>query len=172
MAEMAQRLPFKLEWIGYNRLDLIGSKPHTIQLLKDSGLKSSFFGIESFHSQASKIVGKGWNGVRGKEFLIELKERWGITTFYQLLLIIAVFAINGSLSARISNYLLMFIGINDYNTHWFIYYLILLVLVLPIYPFLLMGFGYLFGQSKFFFPFGKRMLSKIGLEFIFKKKAS
>jgi len=102
----------------------------------------------------------------------KLKERWGITTIYQLLLIIIVFAINGSLSARISNYLLMFIGINDYNTHWFIYYLILLVLVLPIYPFLLMGFGYLFGQSKFFFPFGKRMLSKIGLEFIFKKKAS
>jgi hypothetical protein len=35
-----------------------------------------------------------------------------------------------------------------------------------------MGFGYLFGQSKFFFPFGKRMLSKIGLGFIFNKKAS
>ncbi|MCF8320575.1 MAG: diacylglyceryl transferase [Flavobacterium sp.] len=102
----------------------------------------------------------------------KLKERWGITTIYQLLLIIIVFAINGSLSARISNYLLTFIGINDYNTHWFIYYLILLVLVLPIYPFLLMGFGYLFGQSKFFFPFGKRMLSKIGLGFIFNKKAS
>jgi len=102
----------------------------------------------------------------------KLKERWGITTIYQLLLITVVFAINGSLSARISNYLMTFIGINDDNTHWFIYYLILLLLVLPIYPFLLMGFGYLFGQSKFFFPFGKRMLSKIGLGFIFNKKAS
>jgi hypothetical protein len=102
----------------------------------------------------------------------KLKERWGINTFYQLLLIITVFAINGSISARISSYLMTFIGINDNNTHWFIYYLILLVLVLPIYPFLLMGFGYLFGQSKFFFPFGKRMLSKIGLGFIFNKKAS
>jgi hypothetical protein len=102
----------------------------------------------------------------------KLKERWGITTIYQLLLIIVVFGINGSLSARISSYLMTFIGINDDNTHWFIYYLILLVLVLPIYPFLLMGFGYLFGQSKFFFPFGKRMLSKIGLGFIFNKKAS
>jgi hypothetical protein len=102
----------------------------------------------------------------------KLKERWGITTIYQLLLIIMVFAINGSLSARISSYLMTLIGLNDDNTHWFIYYLILLVLVLPIYPFLLMGFGYLFGQSKFFFPFGKRMLSKIGLGFIFNKKAS
>lgn len=102
----------------------------------------------------------------------KLKERWGITTIYQLILIIVVFAINGSLSARISSYLMALIGLNDKNTHWFIYYLILLVLVLPIYPFLLMGFGYLFGQSKFFFPFGKRMLAKIGLGFIFNKKAS
>jgi hypothetical protein len=102
----------------------------------------------------------------------KLKERWGITTIYQLILIIVVFAINGSLSARISSNLMTLIGLNDKNTHWFIYYLILLVLVLPIYPFLLMGFGYLFGQSKFFFPFGKRMLAKIGLGFIFNKKAS
>jgi MFS-type transporter involved in bile tolerance (Atg22 family) len=102
----------------------------------------------------------------------KLKERWGITTIYQLLLIIVVFAINGSLSARISSYLINRIGINNDNTHWLIYYLILILLVLPIYPFLLMGFGYLFGQSKFFFPFGKRMLSKIGLGFIYNKKAS
>ncbi len=102
----------------------------------------------------------------------KLKERWGITTIYQLILIIVVFAINGSLSARISSYLMTLIGLNDKNIHWFIYYLILLVLVLPIYPFSLMGFGYLFGQSKFFFPFGKRMLAKIGLGFIFNKKAS
>ena len=102
----------------------------------------------------------------------KLKERWGIATVYQFILIIVVFAINGSVSARISSFLMKLIGINEENTHWFIYYLILLVLVLPIYPFLLMGFGYLFGQSKFFFPFGKRMLAKIGLGFIFNKKAS
>ena len=55
----------------------------------------------------------------------KLKERWGITTIYQLLLIIAVFAINGSLSARISSYLMNVIGFSNDNTHWFIYYLIL-----------------------------------------------
>ncbi len=77
LADIAQRLPFKLEWVGYNRLDLIGSKKSTIQTLKDSGLKSAFFGIESFHKDASKIIGKGWNGVRGKDFLLELKQSWG-----------------------------------------------------------------------------------------------
>ena len=76
LADIAQRLPFKLNWFGYNRLDLIGVKPHTIELLKQSGLKSAFFGIESFHPKASKIVGKGWNGAHGKDFLLELREHW------------------------------------------------------------------------------------------------
>ena len=96
------------------------------------------------------------------------KQRWGITNNFQLLLIIVVFAINGSLSARISALLMRFLGINNENTHWFFYYLALIILVLPLYPFLLMGFGYLFGQSKFFFPFSKKMLKSIGLGFIFK----
>jgi hypothetical protein len=96
------------------------------------------------------------------------KQRWGITNNFQLLLIVVVFAINGSLSARISALLMRFLGINNENTHWFFYYLALIILVLPLYPFLLMGFGYLFGQSKFFFPFSKKMLKSIGLGFIFK----
>jgi hypothetical protein len=77
LADIAQHLPFKLEWIGYNRLDLIWSRPATIQALKDSGLKSAFFGIESFHPEASMAVGKGWMGKQGKEFLLKLKEEWG-----------------------------------------------------------------------------------------------
>jgi radical SAM superfamily enzyme YgiQ (UPF0313 family) len=76
ITEIVQNLPFKLEWIGYNRLDLIGSRPGSIQQLKDSGLKSAYFGIESFHKDACKIVGKGWNGVHGKEFLQTLKQTW------------------------------------------------------------------------------------------------
>jgi radical SAM superfamily enzyme YgiQ (UPF0313 family) len=76
IAEIAQQLPFKLEWVGYLRLDLIGSRAGSTQLLKDAGLKSCYFGIESFHKDASKIVGKGWNGVHGKEFLLSLKQEW------------------------------------------------------------------------------------------------
>lgn len=76
LAEIVQSLPFKFEWIGYLRLDLIGSKKHTIDLYKESGLRGAFFGIESFNRDTSKRVGKGWNGVHGKDFLLELKEKW------------------------------------------------------------------------------------------------
>ena len=90
MADIAQRLPFKLEWAGYNRLDLIGSKKHTIQTLKDAGLRSAFFGIESFHKDASKIVGKGWNGIHGKDFLLELKKQWGRDVNFHLSFIVGL----------------------------------------------------------------------------------
>jgi len=98
----------------------------------------------------------------------KLKERWGITSNFQMLVIFVVFAINGTLSAKISRLLMDAMGITSENTPWFLYYIILIVLVLPLYPFMLMAFGYLFGQSKFFFPFSKRMLKSIGLGFIFK----
>jgi len=100
----------------------------------------------------------------------KLKERWGITSNFQMVIIIVVFAINGSLSARISGFLMGLIGITRENTHWLFYYIILLVLVLPLYPFMLMVFGYLFGQSRFFFPFSKKMLDRMGLGFVFKTK--
>lgn len=98
----------------------------------------------------------------------KLKERWGITSNFQLAVIFIVFAINGSLSAKISAYFMSLLGLTKENLHWFFYYIVLLVLVLPLYPFMLMAFGYLFGQSQFFFHFGKRMLKSIGLGFIFK----
>lgn len=97
-----------------------------------------------------------------------LKERWGITSNFQFVIIFVVFAVNGSFSARISAFLMCYLGINIENTHWFFYDLILVIIVLPLYPFLLIAFGYLFGQSNFFFPFAKKMLQKIGLGFIFK----
>lgn len=100
----------------------------------------------------------------------KLKERWGITSNFQMLVIFVVFAINGTLSAKISRFLMDLMGITPENTPWYLYYVILIVLVLPLYPFMLMAFGYLFGQSKFFFPFSKRMLKSIGLGFIFKSE--
>lgn len=77
LADIAQSLPFKLEWIGYNRLDLVMTQPNMPQLLKDSGLRSSCFGIESFHPEASTAIGKGFMGKRGKESLLQLREIWG-----------------------------------------------------------------------------------------------
>ena len=100
----------------------------------------------------------------------KLKQRWGITSNYQLVIIFIVFAINGSLSARISYFLMGLLGMTKDNTHWLLYTVIMLVLVLPLYPFMLMAFGWLFGQSKFFFPFAKRMIRSMKLGFLLPKE--
>ncbi len=96
-----------------------------------------------------------------------LKSKWGINSNFQLIIILIVFAINGSLSAKISSFLMQKMDITKDNIHFILYYVILILLVLPLYPFMLMIFGYLFGQSKFLFPFSKKLLKHIGLGFIF-----
>ena len=98
----------------------------------------------------------------------KLKERWGISSNFQLVVIFIVFAINGSLSAKISYFLMDYIGLTKENINTFLYYFILIILVMPLYPFLLIVIGFLFGQFQFFFNFSKKMLKSMGLGFIFK----
>jgi hypothetical protein len=102
----------------------------------------------------------------------KLKTRWGITSNFQLVVIFIVFAINGSLSAKISSFFLEKLGIFKENTNVVVYYIILLVLVLPLYPFMLMLFGWLFGQSTFFTPFAKKMIRSLKMGFLLPKEKS
>jgi|694.fasta_scaffold00357_81 hypothetical protein len=74
--EVSQQLPFQLEYIIYGRADLIDKHPHTIDMLQDSGLRAVLFGIETFHPEGAKLVLKPWSAKRGKDFLLELRNRW------------------------------------------------------------------------------------------------
>ena len=98
----------------------------------------------------------------------KLKQRWGIASNFQLVVILIVFAINGSVSARISAYFMSLLGLNKDNLPWLFYYIILIILVMPLYPFLLIAVGFIFGQFKFFFTFSKKTLTTMGLGWIFK----
>ncbi len=71
-ANMVANLPFKIKFTGYFRADLLHRFPETIPMLQESGLIGCFFGVESFHPEASKIVGKAWSGKHGKEFIEDL----------------------------------------------------------------------------------------------------
>jgi radical SAM superfamily enzyme len=53
------KLPFKIEFTTYLRLDLIMRFPEMAEYLKESGLKSSLFGIETLNPKSAKIIGKG-----------------------------------------------------------------------------------------------------------------
>ena len=71
-------LPFKINFACYLRLDLLYAHREQISLLKEMGLRACHFGVESFHDQAAKTIGKGLGGDKSKQLLKELKnELWG-----------------------------------------------------------------------------------------------
>jgi radical SAM superfamily enzyme YgiQ (UPF0313 family) len=67
-------LPFEINFITYLRLDLLNAHKEQIQLLKEMGLRSGFFGIESLNLESAKAIGKGLQSEKIKEFLLDLKE--------------------------------------------------------------------------------------------------
>ncbi|MBT3281804.1 MAG: diacylglyceryl transferase [Cryomorphaceae bacterium] len=97
----------------------------------------------------------------------KLKERWGITSNFQIIIIFIVFAITGSTSAYISGPLTEYI-IGDSNINSFFKIIIRILLLTPIYQVLLLFFGFIFFQFNFFFKFVKKFLSFLGLGFLFR----
>lgn len=70
-------LPFKLKFVSYLRLDLLYAHQEQIQLLKEMGLGSAAFGIESLKPKTAKFIGKGMAKDKIKDFLPRLYyEHW------------------------------------------------------------------------------------------------
>jgi uncharacterized protein YybS (DUF2232 family) len=102
----------------------------------------------------------------------KLKERWGIQSNTKLAIIFIVFAITGSLSAYLAKPILNFLELtrSSFPEHFFgafSYYSLRILIIFPIYQILLVAIGSLFGQNKFFWNFEKKMLSRLGLSFLF-----
>ena len=100
----------------------------------------------------------------------KLKERWGITSDTQIILIIIVFAINGSFAAWVADPITDFFGLTQETTSSWLFWPLRIVLIFPIYQLTLPLIGFVFGQFKFFWEFEKKFLKRLGLGFIFKKK--
>ena len=106
----------------------------------------------------------------------KLKQRWGIDSNLQIVIICIVFAITGSSSVWVAKPFLEWIGLAresfpDSSIGGFFYWTLRLLLIFPFYQVLLVIFGWLFGQFKFFWNFEKKMLSRMGLGSLFKKNS-
>ncbi len=98
----------------------------------------------------------------------KLKERWNVTSNWQLIIIFIVFAITGSTAAYLSKPLTNFLGVTKENLSLWIYWPIRLIIIFPAYQVLLVLIGALFGQFNFFWEFEKKMLIRMKLGFIAK----
>lgn len=100
----------------------------------------------------------------------KLKQRWGITSNIQIGLILIVFAINGSFAAWLAKPVTLYVGISQETLHPILYWMLRILLIFPIYQLTLPIVGFAFGQFKFFWNFEKKMLSRMGLGFLFKNE--
>lgn len=98
----------------------------------------------------------------------KLKKRWGIDSNFQIVIIFIVFGLTGSAAAKLAAPLTELIGLTQESTNPWLYWPIRILLIFPIYQVLLVFFGWLFGQFKFFWTFEKKMLNRLGLGFLFK----
>ena len=97
----------------------------------------------------------------------KLKERWGIDSNFQIVVIFIVFAITGSTASFIGKPILNYLNITLENFSLFGYWTIRILLLFIMYQIMLIFFGWLFGQHKFFWDFEKKMLRKIGFKRFF-----
>lgn len=104
----------------------------------------------------------------------KLKKRWGISSTGQALVIFLVFGITGSSSVYAAQPILEFIGLSraDFASEFFFgglsYYILRILAIFPIYQVLLVTYGWLFGQYRFFWAFEKNMLTRLGFARILK----
>ena len=101
----------------------------------------------------------------------KLKERWQIKSNWQIITILIVFSLNGSFAAWVAKPVVTeFFGLDPNVISPWLYILVRILLIFPIYQITLPIVGWFFGQFQFFWNFEKKFLSRLGLGFLFKNK--
>lgn len=90
----------------------------------------------------------------------KLKKRWQVKSNLQLVIILVVFAITGSSTVFIRKPIFTWLGITSETPLW-ITIPLYLIIIIPSYQILLLVYGTLFGQFRFFWEFEKKMLRRM-----------
>jgi hypothetical protein len=93
-----------------------------------------------------------------------LKEKWGITSNFQFIIILIVFSVTGSLAVWVAKPILELVGLDKSAVTAWIFWPIRIAIIFPIYQVMIVVIGALFGQFKFFWDFEKKMLVRLGFK--------
>ena len=94
----------------------------------------------------------------------KLKEKWGITSNSQLIIILIIFSVTGSIAVWIAEPLLELVELDKATLSPWIFWPIRISIIFPIYQVLIVIIGALFGQFRFFWNFEKKMLVRLGFK--------
>ncbi|MDA8874444.1 hypothetical protein N9H78_02085 [Winogradskyella sp.] len=92
-----------------------------------------------------------------------LEKKWILDAKWEMISVFIVFAITGSSSMLVGRPIIEMIGITKENLNPILYWVLFIIIGLIFYQILLVTFGWLFGQFKFFWNFEKKMLRRFGL---------
>ena len=93
-----------------------------------------------------------------------LKEKWNIKSNFQLLIILFVLSVTGSLSLLVVKPLLGFLLIEEDLLPPWVFWPVRVLILFPVYQLLILIVGALFGQFKFFWAFEKKLLARLGFK--------
>ena len=93
------------------------------------------------------------------KWIEKLKDRWEVNSVGQVIVIMIVFACTGFSVLFIKQPLFDLAGITSETSAW-IRVPFYLLTILPAYQILLLTYGFIFGQFRFFWNFEKKMLSR------------
>lgn len=93
----------------------------------------------------------------------KLKQRWGITSNFQVVIILLVFSITGTSSLYVSRPLIVLLGIHPEKLPPVLYWILFVLVSLIVYQFMLLFFGWVFGQFSFFWNIVRKMLIRMGI---------
>ena len=92
-----------------------------------------------------------------KSWLQKLQDRWGVSAF-QVIIILIVFACTGFTVMFLKKPVVAFFTGGEQSMIFTIAYYIL---ILPVYNIILLIYGFIFGQFKFFWEFEKRFFKRM-----------
>jgi hypothetical protein len=93
-----------------------------------------------------------------------LEKRWILKYRWEMIRVFMVFAVTGSSSLYVGRPIIKLLGITKENLNPILYWILFIIIGLIFYQILLVTFGWLFGQFKFFWEFEKKMLKRFGFK--------
>jgi hypothetical protein len=88
-----------------------------------------------------------------------LRERWQLKSLFQVVIVLVVFACTGFTVLFLKRPILGLISPEAMESVWFS--VIYLILIFPIYNLILLFYGFLFGQFRFFWEFERKFFRRI-----------
>ena len=138
-----------------------------IVLLGYSAIKLSYAFLKDYQLAVIAIVSVFifFIGLKLILFIFKkLEKKWILDYKWEMIRVFIVFAITGSSSLFVGRPIIKLLGITKENLNPLLYWILFIIIGLIFYQILLVSFGWLFGQFKFFWEFEKKMLTRFGLK--------